>query len=142
MVEYVEVDLEDLRIANDLAHDLLGHALDELSRPSRDLLLQLEKMVAERVAKASSEREEYHPQTTDVTFTRREIRAYTGWSNARVHRYLKELVEFEYLLLEAGRNGITCRYRLLHDGQAQSEPHKAFMPGLTSIEEIKRRYKL
>ena len=44
-IPYIEVDLEDIKIANTLAHEVLGRSLDELSRPSRDLLVQLEEML-------------------------------------------------------------------------------------------------
>ena len=42
---YIEVDLEDIRIANRLAHEILGRSLDELTRPSRSLLLLLEYVI-------------------------------------------------------------------------------------------------
>ena len=43
-VEYIEVDREDIRLANELATELMGHSLDELSRPAADLLQLLLKM--------------------------------------------------------------------------------------------------
>ena len=41
---YIEVDGEDIRLANELTTELLGQTLDELSRPGYDLLMQLERM--------------------------------------------------------------------------------------------------
>ena len=132
--EYVDVDLDDVRIANELANEILGHSLDELSRPSRDLLLLLDDMVEDRVKAATQENNEHKPTRTSIGFTRREIREFTGWANARVHRYLKELADLEYVLLDTGRNGSTCRYRLAYEGQGKDG--KRFMLGLKSVDEL------
>ena len=112
-VEYIEADRDDVRLANKLAHEILGGSLDELSRPSRDLLFELEKMVRERL---NGEKDE---PLNRVSFTRREIRKSTGWSNYRVHTHLKELIELEYLAAESDRVTNGHRYRLLWDGQGK-----------------------
>ena len=44
-----QVDRDDMTLANRLAHEILGHSLDELSRPGRDLLLQLEALAKARL---------------------------------------------------------------------------------------------
>ncbi len=36
--DYIETTLDDIAIANELAHELFGHSLDDLSRPGRELL--------------------------------------------------------------------------------------------------------
>ena len=36
--DYIETSLDDIAIANDLAHQLFGHSLDDLSRPGRELV--------------------------------------------------------------------------------------------------------
>jgi len=135
---YIEVDLEDIRIANRLAHEILGRSLDELTRPSRSLLLLLDEMVEEMVSTIAEKRAEAGretvPRRTAVTFTRRQIREYTRWSHTRVHRYLKELVDLEYVLVESGRNGITCRYRLAYEGQGKDG--ERFVLGLTDPEDL------
>jgi hypothetical protein len=64
-----------------------------------------------------------------VTFTRREVREFTGWAHARVHRYLRELVELEYVIQDTGRNGMLCRYRLAWEGQGKDGGK--FLLGLT-----------
>ena len=135
----IEVDLEDIRIANRLTHEVLGHSLEELSRPARDLLLLLDRMVTGRVRATRQE-----PETTDagpravvredMVFTRREIREHAGWSNARVHRYLRELVDLEYVLVVSGRNGATYRYRLAYDGEGADGAR--FLLGLTLVEDL------
>lgn len=71
---------------------------------------------------------------TDIIFSRRDIREYTGWANTRVHRYMKELVDLEYVLVESGRNGALYRYRLAYEGQGKKG--EKFMLGLTPMENL------
>ena len=127
--EYVEVDADDIRLANDLATEILGKSLDELSAPGRNLLLQIEAMVEARLKDRKPKAgDEHDSPRCGGNFTRREVREFTGWANARVHRYLKELCDFEYVLMDTGRNGVTCRYRLAWDGQGKDGSR--FVPGL------------
>jgi DNA primase len=137
--DYIEIDADDIRIANKLAHEILGHSLEELSRPSRDLLIHLEQMVERRIEAASKENKEHKPNKASIIFSRREIREFTGWANARVHRYLKELIELEYVIQETGRNGSVCRYRLAWEGQGKDGAK--FMLGLKDIAELLKRRK-
>ena len=145
-LDYIEANTDDIAIANKLAHEILGHSLDELSRPGRDLLMLLDEMIEKRatetkkgLGRAMPDKEERQPQRTLIGFTRREVREFTGWANARVHRYLKELVDLEYVLMDTGRNGSTCRYRLAYEGQGKDG--KRFMLGLKPIEELLRERK-
>lgn len=131
--DYIEADREDIRLANELAHEILGHSLDELSRPGRDLLMQLDAMVAARLKEKPNE-EAGESRRFSIGFTRREIREFTGWANARVHRYLKELADLEYVLVDSGRNGVTCRYRLAWDGQGKDG--KRFVLGLKDVQDL------
>ena len=54
----------------------------------------------------------------DVKFTRRHIREFTGWSFGRVGRYLKGLVELEYVLVQRAIWGLH-EYRLVYAGQGR-----------------------
>jgi len=116
---YIEVDKTDVRWANDLMTELFGHCLAELSRPGYELLLILEKIAAERTEKK-----------LPFTFTRRQVREASGWAHHRVHRYLSELIELEYVTSEGGRPGTLQRYQLLWDGQGLDG--KRFALGLTN----------
>jgi len=128
--EYLEADLDDIRLANDLAAEILGKSMAELSAPARELLLQAEAFVeAQLLSGGGEEVGEHNERRAGVRFTRREIREFTGWANVRVHRYLKELVNFEYVLVESGRNGQSYRYRLAWDGRGKDG--KRFVPGLS-----------
>jgi hypothetical protein len=143
---YIDVDREDIRLANELALEMMGHCLSELSRPATDLLQLLLKMPAEPTANEAggaeyaADRDRYQQLRSDQIsktggFTRRQIREYTGWSHARVHRYLQELIELEFLVLEHGRNGVLHRYRLAYDGQGLDGGK--FVLGLKPVEELR-----
>ena len=138
---YIEVDIEDIRIANAIAEEILGHSLSELSRPARDLLMLLEEMVKARIeAQDPNPRKSTGPDASDykqIAFTRRQIRDYTGWAHTRVHRCLRELVELEYLLRYAGVRGGSQSYRLLYEGQGRDGCK--FMLGLTDPDTLARR---
>ncbi|MBC2717921.1 MAG: toprim domain-containing protein [Desulfobacteraceae bacterium] len=131
-VPYVEVDFEDIRIANDLTREVLGRSLDELSRPGRDLLICLDDLV-EKIGSRNPD-QSHAMKRTEIGFTRRDIREHSGWSNYRVHTHLKELVDLEYVLVESGRNGSQYCYRLAYEGQGKSG--QRFVLGLKSVEDI------
>ena len=57
------------------------------------------------------------PGVKDITFTRRDIREYTGWPHARVHRYLKQLVDMELVVVRSSRGGWRINYSL--DGMVE-----------------------
>ncbi len=125
--EYIRVEVEDIRLANELATEILGTSLDELSTPGRGLLMQIELMLEGLLSKG-----EPGSSRTGIIFTRREVREFTGWANARIHRYLRELVDFEHVVRESGRNGVMCRYRLVWEGQGRDGLR--FVPGVVGVE--------
>lgn len=131
---YVEVEVEDIRVANELASEILGRSLDELNGVSRALLMVLERMVAEKLAELRQSSQDNVPRRTDVHFTRRQIREYTGWAHSRCVRYLKQLVDLEYVAVDSGRNGSRFTYRLLYDGQGRDGAR--FLLGLKPVEEL------
>jgi len=55
----------------------------------------------------------------EVRFTRRDIRAYTGWSDFQVRTHLGELEELEYVWAVTGRRGKEYVYELA-EGEDQS----------------------
>jgi len=134
-VAYVKADPDDITLANRLAHEILGHSLDELSRPGNDLLIQLEDMAKERIKALLKQNPDSKMKTSDLSFSRRDIREFTGWSNTRLHVHLKELVDFEYIVIETGRNGMPFRYRLAWEGQGKDG--KRFVLGLKDAKELR-----
>src|SRR5690606_30828823 len=112
-IEYIEVTLEDIALANRLAHEVLGRSLDELPPQTRRGLGIVEGIVAEKVKQQEISR-------SDARFTRRELRARCGMSNAAIRVHLERLVEMEYVRPAAGRNGLRFEYELLFDGDVNS----------------------
>jgi DNA primase catalytic core len=130
--EYIETTLADVAAANDIAHELFGHSLDDLSRPSRQLL----ELIFEHVQRQARER-----KTEQVSFTRRELREAFKWGDTRLRTHLDELAQMEYLLPLAGRFGQTFQYRLLYD-PAQEDESGRFLAGLKSVEQLRQEANL
>ncbi len=122
--EYIEVTLDDVAIANQLAHQVFGNSLSDLSRPAHDLLALMDSFLRDRPKGAME---------TD-TFTRRELREAIHWGDTRLRTHLRELVSLEHVVALSGRFGTTYRYRRV--------PHSAngngrFLAGLKSVEQIR-----
>ena len=124
-IEYVEVELGDIALANRLAHEVLGRSLDELPPQTRNLLNQLLAMVREACEREGLERREYH-------FTRRQVRETTCWGDTQLKIHLARLVELEYLLVH--RKGQTFCYELAYAGEG-SEGQR-FLIGLLDPDDL------
>lgn len=131
-IEYIETTIEDIERAGEIAHQVLGRSLDELSDSSRDLLMGSHRMVSEQ-AKASGKKRE------KIEFSRRQLREYLNWSDFRLRAHLNQLVELEYLIPVAGKRGEPYRYRIFYNGEGLDG--KKFLPGLINLEELKERAK-
>jgi hypothetical protein len=128
LVEYVEVTLDDIAVANRLAHEVLGRSLDELAPQTRRLLGLLDTMVREACERQALARATYR-------FTRRDVRRFTGWSDLQVRTHLDRLISLEYVLVHRGSRGQGFVYELLYDGQGQDgEP---FVMGLVDVEALR-----
>jgi hypothetical protein len=129
-VEYIEATLEDIEMANRLAHEVLGRSLDELPPQTRRLLLQIDEMVTAECQRLEMERSDYR-------FSRREVREYTGWGNTQLHVHLERLQELEYLLARHGGRGQSFVYELMFErGEKDDKP---LLPGLIDVEKLKPR---
>jgi len=128
--DYIETTLDDIAIANDLAHQLFGHSLDDLSRPSRQLLQLIGDYVNKKAGSGPVEK---------ATFTRRELREAFKWGDTRLRIHLDELVEMEYLAPLTGRFGQTYLYRLVD--LPADEPGR-FLAGLKSVEQLRKEANL
>ena len=124
-LSYIEVTADDIRVANRLAHEVLGRSLDELPPQTRRLLQLLDEMVA-----AATERDAM--ARSDVRLTRREIREALGWGDTQLKCHLARLVEMEHLLVH--RVGRGFAYELLWDGQGRDG--SPFLAGLIDPESL------
>lgn len=128
VLEYLEVDLSDIQVANRLMNEILRLSLDELAPQTRKLLADITEMV-ETMAK------EKEMDPGDVRFTRKEIREASGWNHTRLKKHLNRLEDMEYLALHQGRKGKTMVYELLYGLDEKETP---FILKLTTPSEIKQ----
>jgi DNA primase len=110
--DYIEVTKDDIRRANALANRVLGHSLDELSAPARNLLKHIHSMVTGHCESLGVDPSQY-------TFTRKSIREATGWSDWQVRTHAKELEELEYLKARSGTWGKEYVYELAWQGDRE-----------------------
>jgi hypothetical protein len=131
-IEYINVTLADIKKANEIANEVLGRSLDELSPPSRNLLQLIREMVTIRSREKKIKPEEYH-------FTRRDIREYSTWSDFQVKTHIRQLEELEYIYAVIGKKGKEYIYELLVTDRIDEE--KPFLVGLTDIKQLAKKAK-
>ena len=131
LVRYVEVTLDDIALANRLAHEILGRTLDELPPQTRRLLGLIVEMV-------ESECRAQQVLRTAYRFSRRRLREATKWGDTQLKIHLARLTELEYLLVHRGGRGQSFEYELLYDGAAEEcGPH---ISGLIDVDALRREY--
>lgn len=113
-VDYVEVTLNDIALANELAGAVFARSLDELPPQTRTLLGHVRGLAPEpAAADAAGGAAALPPRRLPLTFTRRELREKCGWSLTQVRAHLDRLVDLEYLAVRCGRMGSQFAYELL-----------------------------
>jgi DNA primase len=128
---YIEVTRADIRLANRLAHEVLGRSLDELAPQTRRLLGLLDHMVAEACTRLAMDRADYR-------FSRKDVRDATGWGHTQLKVHLHRLEELEYLLVHRGGRGQSFVYELLYRGEGQDGG--GFVMGLVDPEQLDGEY--
>jgi hypothetical protein len=136
-LEYIEVELADISLANRIAHDILGRSLDELPPQTRRLLYAIDGFVVARAAAQELQRSE-------ILFSRRSLREALHWGDTQLKIHLARLVELEYLLVHRTKtNGY--EYELVYEtvGKADTQdnpPSTLRFPGLADIEALACAY--
>jgi len=125
--EYVEVTLDDIKMANELAHEVLGRSLDELPPQTRNLLDQIHAWVMRCCEAEKITRNDYH-------FNRKSLRDATGWGDTQLKVHLARLVEMEYLLAFNAGKGRSYHYELLYAGEGKN--HQRFLMNLIEVEKL------
>jgi DNA primase len=128
--QYSEATLGDIEKANELIVEVLGHTLDELSPPSRLLLRMIREMVEEECKRQNIEPSSY-------SFTRKDIREWSRWSDFQVKCHIRQLEDLEYLYSVSGKRGKEYVYELLYPGGG--EDGKPFLMCLTSIDLLREK---
>ncbi|MGH8020362.1 MAG: CHC2 zinc finger domain-containing protein [Opitutaceae bacterium] len=120
--------LDDIARANELAHDVLGRGLDDMPPQTRRLLGLVQQMQRER-AKSGGDGGHWR---------RRDLRAFTGWSDTALKVHLGRLVELEYVLASRDPEHLNGQlYELLFDGDpAAQRPH---LSGLIDVEALRKQ---
>jgi hypothetical protein len=129
-IDYVEVTLDDIEVANRLACDVLGKTLDELPPQTRKLLTLISELVTDECKKQGIEQK-------DFRFSRRQVRQCSGWSETQVRVHMQRLVTMEYLLTHRGGRGQSFEYELLYSGEGQQGD--AFLMGLLDVANLKKQ---
>jgi DNA primase len=106
-IAYLEVTRDDIRVANTLAHEVLGRSVDELPPGTRRLLIALDALAGVETARRELSRREWR-------FTRRQLRDTLGWGDSQLKVHISRLVDHEYLIPH--RAGPRCVYELAWDG--------------------------
>jgi DNA primase len=128
ILEFIESTLEDIRLAEQLIRPVLGRSLDELPPQTRHLLLLIEKMVSQACVEQKIGRPDYR-------FSRRDVRACTGWGDTQLKIHLHRLEELEYLIVHRGGRGQSFVYELIE--MPEGDNQQPFLPGLIGIEKLK-----
>jgi DNA primase len=116
-VSYIEANLDDYRLAYELAKDVLRDTLHELSISAREVLQT-----------ASS--------FEGGSFSRRDLRVALAWSQKRVHQAVHELLDMEYLSSVSEANGKAHRYTVVLDDVGHQP---TVLSGLLHPDELARR---
>jgi hypothetical protein len=128
-IEYIEVTLDDIALANRLAHEVLGRTLDELPPQTRRLLTLIQGWV-----RATCDAQQIRP--ADLRFSRKQVRALSGWGHTQLKLHLARLVEMEHVRLH--RLGQAFEYELLYDGDpSQPQTH---LNGLIDVAALRHAY--
>jgi DNA primase catalytic core len=126
-IGYIEATREDIATADRLMEELMRRSLDELPAQTRRLLGLVEGMVNGR---------------SDFRFSRRDVRAHTGWGHTQLKVHLHRLEELEYLTVHHGGRGQTYVYELNWSGvegekSGGSRPQAGGMSGTGRVAETR-----
>jgi DNA primase len=119
-LSYIEATREDIATAGRLMEELMRRSLDELPSQTRALLGLVDAMVSGECQRLKVER-------SDFRFSRRDVRAHTGWGHTQLKTHLHRLEELEYLIVHRGGRGQTFVYELNWSG-SEAEKSGASRP--------------
>lgn len=111
-IEYLEVELCDIELANRLSQSVLGRSLDELPPVTRNLLRSIEQYV-------NTQMKDHHVDGAAVQFTRRDIQQFAGMGHTASSVHLKRLVQEEYLIKQQTAANRPATYQLIYSDSTE-----------------------
>jgi len=134
--EHVVATLEDIARANELAHEVLGRGLDDMPPQARRLLGLIQQMQKDRAGKLGAPARG-RVQGPSPCWRRRDLRAFSGWSDTALKVHLGRLVELEYVLASRDPEHLNGQlYELMFDGDlSAAKPH---LSGLIDVEALRK----
>ena len=126
VMEYIEVTLQDIALANRIAHDVLGRSLDELPPQTRRLLQLIDGYVVEQCTTQKIKRSDFH-------FSRRALREAITWGDTQLRLHLERLVELEYVVARREGAGGKFIYELAY---IVSDETHAQVTGLIEVDAL------
>jgi hypothetical protein len=131
ILEYIEADLDDYRVAYQYAAPVIAYGLDELPKLSRDLFNKIVEMVKEKIAPdVNGERQ----------FTRRDIQKHCGVTGKFIEDYIPLLEDKEYLEVVSGGKGKKYIYKL--PDAFLTDQDRVTVKGLTTPDELAEAIRL
>ena len=116
--KYIEVTLGDIALANELVLKFFPNSLDEMAPHTRRFTEQIAALISAKDG--------------DCSFTRKELRDHSGWSDWSVRKALDQLESLGYVRRVGGQNGIALRYELLIDATQEEKQNML----LTEVEQL------
>lgn len=129
--EYIEVTLEDIKIANEIASNVLGKSLDDCPPHTRNFLQEAMNFLLEKAKEQSLDKKK-------VRLNARELAEKTGLSLSQTNRHLMKLVSLEIALVHPSRVNRLYEYEILYE-VSENESGKTFFSGLVDVEDLKKK---
>lgn len=126
IVEYIEATLDDIALANRIAHDVLGRSLDELPPQTRRLLTLIDGYVGAECQRQAVKR-------SDVHFSRRALREAITWGDTQLRVHLERLVDLEYVLTHREGSGGKYVYELVYEVNSETRAQVAGLIGMEAL---------
>jgi len=108
---FIVASLDDYAIAYDLAHQVFAEGANDLPKPARDFLAQVEAVVESLAKQAKA-------TVAETWFNRRTIREVTKLPDHQIKRLMREIEDLEYVQVQRASQGGSFRYRLLPQKKA------------------------
>lgn len=116
-MNYVQATQKDIDLALELGREAFTRNVDDVAPSGRRLLVHIVALTQEKHGHIKELDPKKQILLSELPFTRKELREYSGWSEAQIRRTLDHLVELGYIGRLTGRHGSTFRYVLIDDGR-------------------------